>query len=185
MSHSENKPKSTQTTSNVVTNLNIQDTEGVTVVGDGNIVSSTDYGAINAALDIGVEALQMGQSNLQTAADLAGRGLDTALDFASRALDTTDSAVRSNEAIASESMQRIAEFGGVALGESFGFARDVVSGAGSAVADAVRTNIEGLQSLARQTSEGADDKVAKIAMYAVIGVVAALALPAMFKGARA
>ena len=155
-------------------------TTNTTTTNIDNSVHTSDFGAIQAALDIGIEALRMGESNFDSAANLAGRGLDTVLDVTSRALDTTDSAVRSNEAIASESMQRIAEFGGVALGESFDFARDVVSGAGSAVADAVRTNIEGLQSLAHQTSESSDDRVTRVAMYAFAAIAAVFILPKLF-----
>ena len=183
MSHSENKPKSTQTTSNVVTNLNIQDTDGVTVVGDGNTV--TDFGAINAALDIGIEALRMGDANLRTASDLAGRGLDTALDATRSALDFSDSVVSSNESIARDSIQHIADFGGVALGESLDFARDVFEGAGNALKDVTQTNLEGLTSLARQTSESADDRVSRVAMYAFAAIAAVFVLPAIFKGAKA
>lgn len=184
MSHSENKPKTTQTSSTQVTNINLQDTEGVTIVGDGNQVTSTDYGAINSAIDIGLEALQMGQTNLDTAASLAGRGLDTALDATRSALDFSDSVVRSNERVASDSIQRIADFGGVALGESLDFARDVFEGAGSALRNVTESNIAGLTSLAKQTSESADDRVSRTAMYAFAAIAAVFVLPALFGKAR-
>lgn len=160
-------------------------TSNTTTTQIDNSVRTSDFGAIQAALDIGIEALRMGESNVATAADLAGRGLDTALDATRGALDFSESVVNSNESVARESIQRISDFGGVALGESLDFARDVFEGAGSALREVTQSNLEGLGQLAQQTTASSDDRVAKIAGYALLAVAAAFVLPALMKGARA
>jgi hypothetical protein len=187
--HNENRSRQTQSTTNDVTNLNVQDTEGVTIAGSDNVsVTTTDFGAIDAALDIGLEALRMGQTNLDTAASLAGRGLDTALDATRGALDFSDSVVRTNERVASDAIERIADFGGVALGEVRGFgdsALDFASGvfdrALNAQADLAGANLQGLTQLARQTSESADDRVSRTAMYAFAALAAVFVLPPLLQ----
>lgn len=217
MSHNENRSRQTQSTTNNVTNLNVQDTDGVTIAGSDNVtVTTTDHGALdaardfaNSALDVGVEALRMGQTNLDTAAGLAGRGLDTALDATRGALDFSDSVVRSNERVASDAISRIADFGGVAIGEVRGFgdsalgevsgiSREAINsvldaGAGvldfasgifdraiDAQANLAGQNLNGLTQLARQTSESADDRVSRTAMYAFVAIAAVFVLPALF-----
>lgn len=135
-----------------------------------NSVHTSDFGAVQAALDIGLEALRMGGENLTTSADLAGRGLDTALDATRSALDFSESVVGSNERLARDSILAISDFGGVALGEVTNFARDLTE-----------ANLSGLTSLARQTSESADDRVSRVAMYAFAAIAAVFVLPALFK----
>lgn len=209
MSGSSSRTQNTQQSSTQVTNINLQDTDGVAIAGSGNTVTTTDHGAldlagrfVNSALDVGIEALRMGQTNLDTAASLAGRGLDTALDATRSALDFGESTVRSNEALATEAMRNIVDFGGVALGEVSGISREAISSvldAGQGVLDfatgifdsALRSqqdltaqNLSGLTALARQTSESADDRVSRTAMYAFAAIAAVFVLPALF-GARA
>lgn len=182
MSHSENKPKSTQTSSTSVTNFNLQDTEGVAVAGTGNSVrvTQTDYGALsaagdfaNAALDVGVEALRLGNDNLGTASQLAGRGLDTALDATRGALSFGEHVVDSNETIARDAMQGVSDVGGAALD----FAGNIFDRALSAQSGLASANIGGLTQLAKQTSSSADDRVTRTAMYALMAMAAVFVLP--------
>lgn len=192
MSTSRSRTQSEQHSTTNVQNLNLQDTQGVTLANSShNTINVTDQGAVdaardfaNSALDVGVEALRMGQTNLDTAARFAGRGLDTALDATRGALDFSESAVRSNESIARDSIKRISDFGGVALGESLDFARDIFEGAGNALKNVTEQNLTGLTGLAKQTSESSDDKVTRTAMYAFAAIAAVFVLPALFGGAR-
>lgn len=131
------------TTTSIVTTIGLENIEGPAVVGDSNVVTYTDQGSIAAAHDLGLEALRLGQSNLTTAADLAGRAVDAggqatrdALAFGgdvSReafgfggaiARDALGEVSRANERSLAEvadfghrSLAEISTFGGRAIGE--------------------------------------------------------------------
>lgn len=188
MSHSENKPKTSQTSSTTVTNLNVQDTEGVTVVGDGNSVTTTDYGAIGAALDVGLEALRLGGDNLDRSLSFAGRSVDAIVDVNRGAFDFGRDALGANVDVSRNAIAEISDFGGLAIGEVssanrvavdavldagagvLDFARDIFSDSIRAQSDLTDANLTGLTSLARQTSESADDRVTRTAGYAFAAV---------------
>src|SRR5687767_5653706 len=109
MSHSENKPKTTQTSNTTVSNLNVQDVEGVTFANsDNNTYTSTvtDFGAIDAATD------------------LAGRGLDSAMSFGRDSIAAV-------EKIAGDSIARANDN----LSEGFDFGRSAIEFAGDQSGD--------------------------------------------------
>lgn len=198
MSHSENKPKTSQSSVVNTTNLNVQDTEGVTLIGDGNQVTTTDYGALQAAGELGYEALRMGADSLRTGADLAGRGLDNAFDFGRSTV--TDAFAFGGDALnygrdvttdafafGTRSLDSVTAFADEALQTNAGVSRDALdfaSEVGGGVLDFARNlvgdTVSGLQSLSMQTSQSSDDRVAKIALYAFVAVAAVLVLPKMF-----
>lgn len=191
MSHSENKPKTSQSSVVNTTNLNVQDTEGVTVVGDSNQITTTDYGALQAAGELGYEALRMGNESLRTGADLAGRGLDNAFDFGrSTVMDAFDFGGKTASdafAFGTRSLDSVTAFADEALQTNAGVSRDALdfaSEVGGGVLDFARglvgDTVSGLQSLSMQTSQSSDDRVAKIALYAFVAVAAVLVLPKMF-----
>lgn len=210
MSHSENKPKTSQTSSTVVTNLNVQDTEGVTVVGDGNTV--TDHGAVAAALDVGIEALRLGGDGLDSSLSFAGRSVDAIVDVNRGAFDFGRDALDANSDISRTAIAEIADFGGRALGEVSTFGRDAlgevsdfgrdsmesVLRAGEGVLDFARdifadsldaqkglteSNLTGLTTLAKQTSESADDRVTRTAGYAFAAIAVVMIAIAWKKAA--
>jgi len=194
--HNENRSRQTQSTTNDVTNLNVQDTEGVTVVGSSNTITTTDFGAIdaardfaNSALDVGVEALRLGSDTADRTIDFAGRSIADAYSYGRDAID-------SNVDVSRNAIAEISDFGGMAIGEvsSFGetalrtsvdsvlsagegvldFARDIFADSIRAQGDLTQSNLTGLTALAKQTSESADDRVTRTAGYAfaAIGVIA-------------
>lgn len=187
------KPKTTTSQASTVntTQLNVQDTEGVTVVGSGNAITTTDFGAIEAAGEVSREALDLGRSGLQIGADLAGRGLDSAFSFGG---DTVAGALRFGSATVSDafsfgtrSLDSVTDFADSALQTNVGVTRDALDFAGEAGAgvldfarNLVGDTVSGLQSLSMQTSQSSDDRVAKIATYAFIAVAAAVVLPKLF-----
>ena len=148
-----------QTTYNDTRNL--QDNEGLTVgENSGSIsVSTTDFGAVDAATDVSREALDLGRSAVDGAYDFAGRGMDNAFDFAR---GTNRDAM---------------DFAGDALGTVAGLADMTRESSRELVGD----TIAGFKSLAMQTSASTDDRVAKIAMYAFAAVAALVILPQIFK----
>lgn len=187
MSHSENKPKTSQSSTVNTTNLNVQDTEGVTVVGDANQITTTDYGALQMAGEIGYEALRMGSENLRTGADLAGRGLDAAFDFGRSTVGSAFDFGSDAFAFGTRSLDSVTGFADSALQSNVGVSRDALdfaSEVGGGVLDfakgLVGDTVKGLQDLSMQTSSTSDDRVAKIAMYAFAAVAAAVVLPKIF-----
>lgn len=189
------KPKTTTSQASTVntTNLNVQDTEGVTVVGSGNAITTTDFGAIEAAGEVSREALELGRSGLNIGADLAGRGLDNAFSFGS---DTVAGALRFGGDTVSDafsfgtrSLDSVTDFADSALSSNVGVTRDALEFAGNAgagVLDFARSlvgdTVTGLKDLSMQTSASTDDRVAKVALYAFVAVAAAIVLPQLFKG---
>lgn len=68
--------------------------------------------------------------------------------------------------------------------DSLGFASDIFGQALGAQADLQSASFAGLQSLAMATSASSDDRVQKIALYAVLALAAVMVLPRLFgKGA--
>lgn len=181
MTGGRSRTQNEQTSTTQVTNLNVQDTEGVTIANSSGVtITQTDFGALAAAQDIGTEALRLGADNLETAANLAGRSLDTA-EFAVRgAFDFGETAIGSQETIARDAISEIAEFGERALEMITGGFGDAL-GAQSRLTE---QNLGGLTALARETSESADDRVSRTALFAFAAIAAIFVLPALF-GKRA
>jgi hypothetical protein len=165
-------------------------------------LTQTDYGALEAAHALGTEALQMGSQALGDVLEFSGRGLDNVLEANRGALAFGETAISSNEKVArdaligyqdlaSDSLHQIGTFGRDSLDSvtKFGndslsavldasagvldFAKGIFSDALSANQTLTKNNLEGLTSLAQQTSESADDRVTRTAGYAfaAIGVV--------------
>lgn len=192
-SSSRSSQQNTQHSSTQVSNLNLQDVEGITLLNSaGAQITTTDHGAIAGALDVGIEALRLGGDVVSDGMSLAGRGFDAAEDMTRATLDSniavTREALRFSEgavgdalgfgrdaldltgATTRDALQRITEFGDLALEGSLAFARDLTD-----------ANLTGLTALAQQTSASADDRVTKTAMYAFAAVAAIMVLPAIFK----
>jgi hypothetical protein len=124
-----------------------------------NSVHTSDFGAIGGAVEISKEALGLGRDALATgeaswrvAADLARDVTGDSIDFAGNTLEYL--------ADRAESSQR----------NLFDGARDLFEGSVSSISE-----------LAMQTSATGDDRVAKVATYAVMAVAAAMILPAVFR----
>lgn len=177
-----------------VTNLSqgFENIDGTVLAGSGSLTitnTATDGGALDAAasiadralsvgLDVSREALDVGRSALDTALLTNQRGLDNALAFGSRSLSSVDAARADALNLADRSVSSIADLSD----RGFSFAESTLGAALRAVGDATDAAIGGVQSLARQTTASEGDRVSKVAIYAVLAVAAALALPAIFRG---
>jgi hypothetical protein len=190
------------------TNLqqSFEGTDGVAIGGDGNTVQVVDGGLVNAAADIGLEALELGRDSVEAAIDFAGRGQDNALAASRGALAFGETAISANERVvrggfdfAGDALSEVATFGGRAIGEvadfgglainqlrdaqiaGFDFASDLFDSALSAQANLTESNLDGLGQLAQQTSASADDRVTKVALYAFLAIAAVFVLPKLFE----
>lgn len=80
------KSSSSNTTNNQTSNYNLQGVQGQSVVaGNNNTVTSTDYGSVNAAIDLAGSAISSNQIVALGAVDHAG-------DMAEKAMQTTANA---------------------------------------------------------------------------------------------
>lgn len=130
MSHSENKPRNTQSSTTTVQNLNIQDTEGVTIANSQGVqVQVTDFNALENARDIAESALAGGVDVFNTAADL---GIE-AIDHSRETFAIGTEAVLTSQAEALDFGRESLDFGRDAL--------DLVGQAGAAVEDTARFSI--------------------------------------------
>jgi hypothetical protein len=124
-----------------------------------NSVRTSDFGAVSGAVEIskealglGREALQTGASAWRTAADLARDVNSDSLDFAGNTLEYLASSAESTQ-------------------------KSLLDGA----RDLFKGSVASISELAMQTSATGDDRVAKVATFAVLAVAAAMILPAVFR----
>jgi hypothetical protein len=165
------------------------------------------YGALtdisSDSLDLGREALGTAErvstasldnarlaygTSLDFAADVAGgaaAGLDAASErvtrFATDALDSygslADNAFASNENVTTRALDALT---GAAEGV-FDFARSLFGDSIAANRDLTDQNVAGLTALATQNSATSEDRISKVVIYAIIGVVVILVAPRIFK----
>jgi hypothetical protein len=78
--------KSSNTTNNQTTNYSLQGVQGQNVVaGNGNTVTSTDYGSVNAAIGLANSALSSNQIVALSSVDHAGEMAEMAVNATSKA----------------------------------------------------------------------------------------------------
>jgi hypothetical protein len=130
-----------------------------------NSVRTSDFGAIEGAVEISKEALDLGARSVDSSTELAGRGLDFAQDVNRDSLDYSRD-------ITTTAIDRVADF--AELGQ-----QTVVD----AVGGLFDRSVGAISDLAMQTSQSTDDRVAKVAVYAFLAAAAAVVLPAVFKRA--
>jgi|TARA_R110001583_G_scaffold4770_2_gene27084 hypothetical protein len=78
--------KSSNTTNNQTTNYSLQGVQGQNIVaGNGNTVTSTDYGSVNAAIGLANSALNSNQIVALSSVDHAGEMAEMAVNATSKA----------------------------------------------------------------------------------------------------
>lgn len=130
---------------------------------------STDQGAIEAAARSVREALGF-------ASDVGAQSLAAAQAANSAGLSFGASAIKSVSDTNANALGLLVNLTQQGINASTGIARD----AAEANASATREAIAGFSSLAKQTSASSDDRVSKVAGYALAAVAAAIILPAIF-----
>jgi len=116
-----------------------------------NSIRTSDFGAIQGAVEITRDAIELGNETV-------GRGIDLA-----------DRVTGDTFAFAGDAIERIADF--AETGQ-----QTVVD----AVSNAFKGAVSSIGELAMQTSASTDDRVAKVAIYAFSAAAAALILPRVF-----
>jgi hypothetical protein len=204
----------TQTTQQQTTNtqnLNLQDTSGVTLANSyGNTISTTDFGAIDAAADISHQAISLGRDALASNESIAYAGLDTALRAQQSGLDFAGDVTSRAFNETSAASDRVARFAVDALDSNSSLSRDVLasqsdlatkaltalSDAGAGILDFASNlfndslnaqsaladqNIQGLTTLAAQNTATSDDRFVKLVTVVAIAAAAIFIIPRFVK----
>lgn len=194
MSSSRSSTSANQTQTTNTQNLNLQDNDGIAladVSGSVNIMT-TDHDALATAGEISRDAIALGREGFITGADLAGRGIDTAIGAVR---DTSRDAMTFAEFLSGRSLDTVTGISDSAISQVAGTTREafdfadrslstvagLAENAGTFAKDLVSDTVAGFQDLTMQTSASSDDRVTKIATYAVIAVALAMVLPALFR----
>lgn len=179
MSASENRSRHTQTSSTAVQNLNVQDTEGVTIANSDNVsVVATDYGAleiagdaiqtaIDGARDVSRGAIDLGFEALGTSRDIVNIGSETALDAQRQSLD-----------FAGEGLGALIDLG-VGL---FDRAISTAEGALKSAQSNVGGTVQALQGIAREQTTSDASRVQQVVLYALGAMVLIIVLGGMRRG---
>jgi hypothetical protein len=173
-SSSKTETQSSQATN--VSELNLQDTGGITVAdnkGGTNLTYNsvtTDSGAIAGIVQTANQAFKtagMLSSDVNAAAvNLGGQALDTGAQVANHGLDNAAAAYESGLSFGTNIVNTTAQL-----------LQD------SADREAALTNnaLAGYQSIAQQNSASQSTQIQKIAIYAIAAAVAVVVLPGLFK----
>jgi hypothetical protein len=196
-SRSSNQSQANQTQQTTTSNLNLQETSGITLADIGGPVNltTTDFDAVSMAGELGTQAIDLGRRSVDNVVDFAGRGVDSivgatrdvnrdSLDFAGQALDTVadfaDSGRRDSLDFATGALDKSFNFAGQSLEAATQFATDAGGSVLDFARDMVGNTVSGFKELTMQTSASTDDRVAKVALYAFAAVAASVVLPKLF-----
>jgi hypothetical protein len=210
------KPKTTTNQASTVntSNLNVQDTDGITLAGsNNNTLNITDGGAFSlvgdvasgafgslsdvsadafgTVADVSSDALSLGRAAIDSSNDGLSKGLGYASDvytsslsfgrdITSDAIESIADSARSTTDALRGSQSDAFDFGGNVVSGLFDFVDNSFNRFTNATSDLAKQSIAGNQSLAKSTSESADDRVTRLGMYAFLAIGAILVLPAIF-----
>lgn len=200
--HNENRSRQNQTSSTSVTNLNVQDTEGVTLAqSSGNTITVTDQGALRAGVDVATGAFDFGLDALSLADRSTGRALEFSLDAQSESFDLGRDVLSTAVSFADRSAERAFDASELAgdrsenvFNRAFEFGRELFTDSIDTVTGVLRegqaqlgNTVTNLNQIARQQSTTEAERVQDIASQSlkVGAVMVGLVVLAMFIKARA
>lgn len=149
--HNENRSRQTQSTATSVQNLNVQDTEGVTLAdADGNTINVLDGGAIAGALGFGeqaiADALDFSTDTVSRVLGFGGDALDFGSDAIAEAIDAVTGSQRNALDFGGQALDRIAD----AADSDRGFLADVFDKSGSFASDIFGQALESVEGVLRE-----------------------------------
>lgn len=142
------------------TGLNLSNIGGGLSLTDSTTINSIDGGALDVAANIAAGAYGLGS-----------QALTGALNFGRTSVDS----------IAKVNADSLSLLGGLVSG-AIDNSRTITRDSLAASKDSVQQAISGFQSLATQNSQSSDDRVQKVALYALAAIAAVFILPALFNG---
>lgn len=190
--HNENKSRQTQTSSTSVSNLNVQDTEGVTVAGNEGPVNvyTTDQRLADAAEAMASEALRVGGNALTDAFDVsrdvvdhAGRSIKDAFGFADNLAADVIAESADTRRDTFEFTTDTLDMGERLVGNMRSFTEGLFGDAVEAVTGVVKESqaqlgntVSNINTIARQQATSSDERVQNIAEKALYAAGAMVAL---------
>ena len=185
---------STSTSSSQATNvseLNLQDTGGITVADNAGptsvqyVTTATDYGAVGGAFDAitpAVKAAFAGNTNVTNSAINLASGLSS--DVSSAAVTLGSNAIDTGAQVANHGLDNAA----AAYSSGLSFGTNALNTVANLISDSENRNaaltanaLSGYQSIAQQNSASQSTQIQKIALYAIGAAVALVVLPKVFK----
>lgn len=187
------RSSSSNTTNNQTSNYNLQGVQGQNVVaGNGNTVTSTDYGSVNAAINLSNSALTSNQAVAIASVDHAGQMAKHAINETSKAWSGSSKLVADevSDAWSSASNKAINETSKAWSGASkfvAGEASEAWSGASKMINDASKSNADRVQQMAVAVATDGQNLIAQnnIKNLYIVGGVSVAAVLSMMVMARA
>lgn len=168
MSRSRSSAATTTEQTNESTNINLQDVDGPAVGSAGGdvTITTTDFGALDAAEEISGAAFSLGEQAIDTNL----KAVDSALDFGGTAIDAV-----------SDATDRSLDFGEAALDQSFNFGSQALSTVAKSSADTAKTLSGAIEQAAAATRSDSADTLNKITKTGgIVLAVMAAAIAAIF-----
>lgn len=165
-------------------NTSTSSTNNTTVVTTDNRVYQSDFGAVEAGTNVARDAIT---SNERVTGDAISAMSDVSSDAISLGRDALDSAndnLNLGLGFALDTYESSLVFGEKAIDAVSENARDFSDALANQNESLISQTISGLQSLAKTTSESADDRVTRLGVWAFGAIAAIMILPAIFGKAR-
>ena len=170
-SKSNTSTSSSQSTN--VSELNLQDTGGITVADNTGPVKlaytsvGTDYGAIGAALKANTDlASGLGGQTLASAVTLGQTAIDSGATVANHGLDNAAAAYQSGLTFGSDALNTVA---------------NLIQDSATREANLTSSALSGYQSIAQQNSASSATQIQTVAIYLIVAAVAIVVLPKLFE----
>jgi hypothetical protein len=189
MSGSQSKTSTSSSQSTNVSELNLQDTGGITVADNSGPTNlqyvTTDDGAVSgafSAITAAVKAAFAGNTNVTNSAINLASGLSS--DVSSAAVTLGSNAIDSGTQVANHGLDNAA----AAYSSGLQFGTSALNTVANLISDSENRNaaltanaLSGYQSIAQQNSASQSTQIQKIALYAIGAAVALVVLPKVFK----
>jgi hypothetical protein len=166
-SKSNTSTSSSQSTN--VSELNLQDTGGITVADNAGPVKlaytsvGTDYGAIGSAAQLATDATS---GALHAATTLGQTAIDQGTSVANHGLDNAAAAYQSGLTFGSDALNTVA---------------NLIQDSATREANLTSTALSGYQSIAQQNSASSATQIQTVAIYLIVAAVAIVVLPKLFE----
>lgn len=155
------KSRSSQATSNSSTSIGVQgDNLGATIAGNGNNVTMTDHGLVNALVEIGGNMNEIGLAGFSAASDmayssaeLADNAIANGFDYAS---DVNSDSLNFAENVNADSLS----FADGVVGDSLGLVYDVMSGTGDLLSESMAYQSDITNRALTENADLASDSIA-------------------------
>lgn len=170
------KSRSSNSTTNNVTNYSLQGFENAqaAVAGNNNTVTITDHGAIDSAMELGGQALNLGSEAIDANVKVTTEALDKSLSFGERAIESNQKVVESGFDFGKQALKENGEVikGGFDFAETLVEQNTATSAANQlAIRELAESLATGGASTASSNSLKAVYTIGGVAVVVILGIV--------------